>query len=50
VTDIDLIKPLSKLVIYNMDEVFELLSEIDVNQIDQIRFDGKTLWIPAPEA
>jgi hypothetical protein len=50
VTDIDLIKPKSKLVIYNMDEVFELLSEIDVNQIDQIRFDGKTLWIPAPEA
>ncbi len=50
VTDIDLIKPLSKLVIYNMDEVFELLSEIDVNQIDQIRFDGTTLWIPAPEA
>ncbi|MCF8077295.1 MAG: hypothetical protein K9K63_13380 [Desulfotignum sp.] len=50
VTDIDLIKPMSKLVIYNMDEVFNLLSEIDVNQIDQIRFDGRTLWIPAPEA
>ena len=50
VMDINMIKPLSKLVIYNMDDVFELLSEIDVNQIDQIRFDGTTLWIPAPEA
>ncbi len=50
VMDIDLIKPLSKLVIYKLDEVFELLSEIEVNQIDQIRFDGTTLWIPAPEA
>ena len=49
VQDIDLIEPLSKLVIYNMDEVLELLSEIDSEQLDQIRYDGTTLWIPTPE-
>jgi hypothetical protein len=49
VTEIDLIEPLSKLVIYNLDDVFELLSDIDLEQVDQIRFDGSTLWIPAQE-
>jgi hypothetical protein len=49
VTEIDLIEPLSKLVIYNLDDVFELLSDIDLEQLDQIRFDGSTLWIPAQE-
>jgi len=49
VQDIDLIEPLSKLVIYNMDDVLELLSDIDLDQLDQIRFDGTTLWIPTPE-
>jgi hypothetical protein len=48
VTDIDLIEPLSKIVIYNMDEVFALLSEIRFDQIDQIQFDGRTIWIPEP--
>ncbi len=49
VADIDLIEPMSKLVIYKMDDVFELLTDIDLAQMDQIRFDGKTLWIPARE-
>lgn len=49
VQDIHLIEPLSKLVIYHMDHVLELLSEIDSEQLDQIRFDGTTLWIPALE-
>jgi hypothetical protein len=49
VRDIDLIEPLSKIVIYNMDEVFALLSEIRFDQIDQIQFDGRTIWIPEPK-
>jgi hypothetical protein len=49
VQNIDLIEPLSKLVIYNMDDVLEMLSDIDLDQLDQIRFDGTTLWIPTPE-
>jgi hypothetical protein len=49
VMDIDLIEPLSKIVIYNMGEVFSLLSDIRFDQIDQIQFDGRTIWIPARE-
>ncbi len=45
-TDIDLLEPLSKIVIYNMDEVFSLLKQIEYKNIDRIQFDGKTIWIP----
>ncbi len=45
-TNIDLLEPLSKIVVYNMDEVFSLLTEINYNNIDRIQFDGKTIWIP----
>lgn len=46
-SDIDLLDPLSKVVVYNMDEVFSLLQEINYENIDRIQFDGKTIWIPA---
>lgn len=46
-TDINLLEPLSKIVVYNMDEVFSLLKEINYENIDRIQFDGKTIWIPA---
>jgi len=45
-SDIDLLEPLSKIVVYNMDEVFSLLQEINYKNIDRIQFDGKTIWIP----
>lgn len=45
-SNIDLIEPLSKIVVYNMDEVFSLLNEISYNNIDRIEFDGKTIWLP----
>jgi len=45
--DIDLLEPLSKIVVYNMDEVFSLLQEINYENIERIQFDGKTIWIPA---
>lgn len=47
VSDIDLLQPLSKIVIYRMDEVFTLLQEINYDNIDRIQFDGKNIWIPA---
>jgi hypothetical protein len=50
VTDINLLEPLSKIVIYNLDEVFALLAEIDYDAINQIQFDGRTIWIPYPES
>jgi hypothetical protein len=49
VMDIDLIEPMSKIVIYNMGDVFSLLSDIRFDQIDQIQFDGRTIWIPGRE-
>ncbi len=46
-SDIDLLEPLSKIVVYNMDEIFSLLYEVNYDNIDRIQFDGKTIWIPA---
>ena len=50
VTDINLLEPLSKIVVYNLDEVFALLEEINYDNINQIQFDGSTIWIPYPES
>ncbi len=46
VSNINLIEPLSKIIIYNMEEVFSVLKEIDYHNIDRIQFDGKTIWVP----
>ena len=46
VKDINLIEPLSKIVVYNMDAVFSLLDEINYENVDRIQFDGKNIWIP----
>ncbi|WDP88594.1 MAG: hypothetical protein HUN04_02085 [Desulfobacter sp.] len=45
--DINLIEPLSKIVVYNMDAVFALLEEISFNNVDRLQFDGQNIWIPA---
>lgn len=45
--NINLIDPLSKIVVYNMDALFSLLEEIDFNNVDRLQFDGKNIWIPA---
>jgi hypothetical protein len=45
--NLDLIYPMSKIVIYNMGKVYALLDSIETDQIDEIRFDGENLWIPA---
>jgi len=44
-SNIDLLEPLSKLIVYNMDEIFLLLKEISYDNIDRIQFDGKTIWV-----
>lgn len=46
VKDINLIEPLSKIVVYNMDAVLSLLEEINYDNVDRIQFDGKNIWIP----
>lgn len=45
--NLNLIQPQSKLVVYNMQEVFSLLDQIDYGQVEHIEFDGETIWIPA---
>jgi hypothetical protein len=47
--DLNIIQPLSKIVVYNMNQVFALLNQIDYNQVNLIHFDGETLWIPAEQ-
>ena len=44
--DINIIDPLSKVVIYNMEQIFALLEQIDFNHVDRLRFDGSNIWIP----
>ncbi len=46
-TDLHLIYPLSKIVVYNMRRVFALLDRIDYKDVNRIEFDGETLWLPA---
>ncbi len=45
-TDINLIRPETKLVVYNMKEIFKLIEQIETTDIDRIWFDGDTIWIP----
>ncbi len=48
--DLDMIQPLSKIVVFNMAEVFALLDRIDYEVVRRIQFDGETLWIPAEQS
>ena len=45
--DINLIFPLSKIVVYNMNRIFAFLDHIDYQHVNEIQFDGETIWIPA---
>jgi hypothetical protein len=46
-TNLDLIYPLGKIVVYNMGHIFALLDRINYKDVRRIVFDGKTLWLPA---
>ncbi|MDY6988973.1 MAG: hypothetical protein SWQ30_13055 [Thermodesulfobacteriota bacterium] len=48
-TELGLIYPLSKVVIYNMGNVFALLERINYEDVQRIEFDGETLWLPAEQ-
>jgi hypothetical protein len=47
--NLNLIHPLSKIVVYNMREIFRLLERIDYRVINTIQFDGEIIWIPAEQ-
>ncbi len=44
-SNLNLIYPVSKVVVYNMDQIFAFLDRIDYNNTSRIQFDGETLWI-----
>jgi hypothetical protein len=45
--DLNMIQPLSKIVVFNLARVFAMLESIDYSEVNRIRFDGETLWLPA---
>ena len=45
--DINLIFPLSKIVVFNMNRIFALLDHIAYQHVNEIQYDGETIWIPA---
>jgi len=45
--NLNLIHPLSKIVVFKMKQVFTLLYGIDYERVNRIQFNGETLWIPA---
>lgn len=47
--DLNLIHPLSKVIVFDMGRVFTLLDQIDYENVNRIQFDGETLWIPAKQ-
>ncbi|MFH0725068.1 MAG: hypothetical protein V2B19_01705 [Pseudomonadota bacterium] len=47
--DLNLIHPLTKIVIFDMKQTFSLLGQIDYDHVNHIQYDGKTLWIPSKQ-
>ncbi|MBW2604091.1 MAG: hypothetical protein JRE28_07205 [Deltaproteobacteria bacterium] len=45
--DLNLIFPLTKVIVYNMDQIFAFLDLIDYKHVNRIQFDGETLWMPS---
>lgn len=44
-TNLNLLRPFSKIVVFNIGQALEVLKQIDYGHINTIRFDGKKLWI-----
>ena len=45
--NLDLIHPESKIVVFHMAEILSLLGQLDLENVNMIRFDGENLWILA---
>jgi hypothetical protein len=48
-SDINIIEPLTKIIVYNMSGIFSLLNEINYENVERLQFDGKTIWISTGE-
>ena len=47
--NLNVLQPLSVIVIYNMSEIFGVLDDIDYSVIERIEFDGESLLIPSAQ-
>jgi len=45
--NLNLIHPLSKIVVFNLGKAFSLLEQIDYRNVNRIQFDGEKIRIPA---
>jgi hypothetical protein len=45
--NLNIIHPESKIVVFHMAEILSLLGQIDLENVNMIRFDGENLWISA---
>jgi len=45
--NLNVIQPMTVIVIYNMTQIFGILDQIDYSIIDRIEFDGESLWVPS---
>ena len=44
--NLDMIRPLTKIVVYNMEHLFELFDKVNPDILDRVQYDGQTLWLP----
>ncbi|MCK5098897.1 MAG: hypothetical protein KAR45_12395 [Desulfobacteraceae bacterium] len=44
-SNINIIEPLTKIIVYNMTEIFSLLNDINYENVSKLQFDGNTIWI-----
>ncbi len=47
--DLNIIHPLSKIVVFDLKRAFSMLNQLDCKTVSRVRFDGKTVWIPAAQ-
>jgi hypothetical protein len=47
--DLNQIYPLTKIVVYNMSFIFNMLDQVNYKDVDRIEFDGEALWLPAEQ-
>jgi len=45
--NVNIIQPMTKIIVFNMAKAIDLIKKIDQNDIKRIHYDGETLWLPA---
>jgi hypothetical protein len=45
-TDLDVLEPGAKMVVFNLSEIFQQLAKIDPNHLSGVMYDGRVLLFP----